>query len=393
MAVYAPLKRAPEQRKNGDSNGTNAWVVDIDYAEVEAQAEFRSSPNRRSTGQSVDDLPIENAELLDLDEDVYGAVFFSLTFDVSELVSKGLDKDGLDVMVNLYRLVFTMMLLCANYVLQIALIYWVYLYVASPSVHHAQDIYRRYHAEVFMNGEFQKDLWHRWEAQDELCAIAFSKYWFLYAILCLWWIAMLTEVRNILMLQSKICALPRAETADQIVFYICESGDRQGQHLVWQLTTTIRIVLYSCVVLPKLAIAVGLWCVGTLWIAATDSFENLVLNSVALTFVTQVDELMFNGLIPHTMKKNISITKLVRSADVEDKAHEALVKAAYRAATVQVAIVLCGVAVYMSPIGQSLPLVGIFPGYASDQVIACRDLWTRQRLRLCERGKECFPIS
>jgi hypothetical protein len=347
--------------------------------------------------RSITDLPIENPEKIPLDEDVYGAVFFSLTFDISEILSPHKDDDGLGWGVNLYRLIFTLLLLCANYLLQIGLVVWVYSYVASSSVHKAQIVYQNFHADVFKDGKFQMHLWDKWDQKDDLCGLAFCEYWFVYAILSLWWIAMITEMQKTFDLCRKIVELPITKDTDSMVYRTNDNDERE--HLLWQLTAPLRAGLLGVLFLPKLAICAGLWWVGTVWLAATDSFENLVMNSVALTFVTSIDELIYTGLIPVTMKRNITITNIVKKGEMEDKEHENVIRAAYQWATVRVAIVVLGVAFYMSPWGQSIPRLGslpspgIFPGYGYDHRIACRDLWARQRTRVCTAGEECFPLG
>jgi len=376
--TYTPLKKSNEC--SVDSPRDDGDVED-------------GKKGRRSSIRSLQDLQITNPQLINLDEDVYGAVFFSLTFDISEVSSPHLDYDGLSYTVNLYRLSFTTLLLCANYVLQIGLVAWVYLYVALPSVHSAQSIYKHFHREVFHNGEFQQHLWDQWELplQEQFCGIVFSKYWFVYAILCLWWIVMVREVQDTFTLYTKIMELPSTTRCDQMVYRTNDNDDHN--HLLWQVTAGIRAILLLILFLPKLAIASGLWYVGTVWLAATDSFENLVLNSVALTFVTTIDELIFAGLIPSTMKRNISITKIVKEGEAEDHAHENRIKAAYTKATLILCIVVGGVAFYLSPWGQNIPVWSIFPEYAYDHSLVCPELWARQRARVCTAGEPCFPVG
>lgn len=350
------------------------------------------SPDNPRKRTSISDVGIKDAEYLELDEDVYSAVIFTLTADVSELYSN-IDQDGLDTKVNAYRALFTLTLLGFNYALQIGLLVWVYFYVAAPALHRAQTVYRRYHAEVFSDGEFQRDLWENWAHQEALCRIAFSNYWFLYAILSLWWVAMVTEVNKTYQVFAKINSLQHTDDPSEMIIRREATDGGERENLVWQLPRSVRVACILLIFVPKLAIAAGLWWVGTLWLAATDSFENLVLNSVALTFIINIDEQIFAGLIPATMKENIKITKLVRSTTPEDSEHESDVKAAYRSATFHLALVIFGVAAYMSAYGQSIPYLGIFPGYAYDNDFACPALWDRQRSLVCLSGKDCFPLG
>merc|ERR1712023_598377 len=64
------------------------------------------------------------------------------------------------------------------------------------------------------------------------------------------------------------------------------------------------------VFLPKLAIAVVLWYIGAGWLTATTGIDNLVLNSLALTFICEVDELIFRTCISEVAKSCLEKTKL-----------------------------------------------------------------------------------
>jgi hypothetical protein len=343
--------------------------------------------------KTVDYVGEEDPEYVDLDDDVYSAVIFTLTTDVSELYSTT-DSDGLDIKVNIYRACFTLTLLAVNYLLQIGILVWVYWYVASPTLHRAQRVYQRYHHDVFEDGEFQEELWNAWDwkQQHALCRIAFSNYWFLYAILSLWWLAMVTEATKTWTLFTKINSLGHTNDGSQMVkIKLSDEDPDEDVNHVYSLLISVRIGLCTLIILPKFAIAAGLLWVGSVWLAATDSFENLVLNSVALTFIINIDESIFQGLVPGTMKTNIGKTKLVRPRLKEE--YEQEVKGAYRGVTLQLITVVVGVAAYMSEFGQSIPYVGIFPGYAADNDIACAKMWNVQRTLVCSRGEECFAFG
>lgn len=327
-------------------------------------------------------------EEIDLDEDVYGASFFTIAFDSYELFA-GQDHDGLSLGLNAYRMFFTLMLLLANYALQLGLLTWITLYVALPSVHRAETLYKRYHAEVFVDEEFQVDLWDKWEGRDMLCSIAFSQYWFMFAILSLWWVSMSIEVKRTMQLYFRLSEIPVAKDIKETIATF-DSPERKN--LVYKLTREVRVLLYVTLVLPKLAIATVLLVVGSVWLAATDSFSDLVLNSVALGFVINIDELIYDGLIPHTMKNNIRITKVWKPGEKEDKLHEELIKKAYRDATLIFLSVVLGVALYMSPYGQGVPMLGIFPTYQHD-TLACPRLWQQKTAQVCTPGQPCFPLS
>lgn len=62
------------------------------------------------------------------------------------------------------------------------------------------------------------------------------------------------------------------------------------------------------IVLPRIAIAMGLGYVGVLFLGKTSTMEDLVLNAIALAFVAEIDELFFKVFVPrrsHTLMENL----------------------------------------------------------------------------------------
>lgn len=360
---------------------------DIELTDVElAQVGGSSNSVRRSIEEI--NLP-EDTEMIDLDEDVYGAIVYTITFDWFELLT-GRDYDGLDTRVNAYRMVFCSLMLIGNYALQLGLLYIIYWYVAAPSRTNAQKIYQNYHAEVFVKGEFQQHLWEKFDGADDLCNIAFGNYWFMYAILGLWWISMVIEVRKTELLYLRFRSLENTTDPTTIITRI-ETPEKTN--LILNLTWQMRAVLYTIIIIPRVIIAAGLLFVGTVWLAATDSFENLVLNSVALSFLINIDEIIFAGLVPYTMKKNINITKLVNINLHVVEGHLLQIVRGYRDSTLWLIFVVAGVAFYLSSYGQAIHGFGVFPGYLAD-TFGCQGWWRDKVEPVCKRGMtDCFKMS
>merc|ERR1712241_1181413 len=65
--------------------------------------------------------------------------------------------------------------------------------------------------------------------------------------------------------------------------------------------------LMICVVVaPKIIISLALMELGMRWLSATTSFEELVMNAVAMTFVTQIDELLYHFALPANYRKQVA---------------------------------------------------------------------------------------
>merc|ERR1712224_844893 len=78
-----------------------------------------------------------------------------------------------------------------------------------------------------------------------------------------------------------------------------------GEYIV-ALTNLSRVLLYSMVCIPKLGISCILLLFGCRWLSATTSFENLVMNTVAMEFVTQIDETLFDACVPVGYRQQVA---------------------------------------------------------------------------------------
>jgi hypothetical protein len=289
---------------------------------------------------------------------------------------------------NFVRMFFCITVLFVNFALQGGMLWWIYQYVVLPSVHSVEAIYQKYHAETFSDeGVYSVDLWNHWDGdlQDELCNIAFSSYWFMFAILSLWCYTMLIEVRKTDRFQREIREVqPTTDLAEMVDF----SGEGP---LVVKLTKGISWTLYLIIILPKQIIGYSLLCIGCVWLMATDSFSDLILNAVALEFVVNIDNLLFEAAMPASIIANIMETKFFIETAGETKEQKSKkVADGYKRSMFYFFAVPVFVAIMMS-YGQSIPYVGVFPNYAND---AFCPIWQKANTkRVCLPGEDCFPFG
>lgn len=342
-------------------------------------------PLQRSS--TLDDL-MDGGDEIAIDEDVWGATLYVICFDLTEVLGQ-VDHDGLSVRLNVYRLSLVLFLLVCNYVLQLGFLYWIYNFVALPAVHKAQVLYKDYHKQVYIEGQKSFEAWMEYTRKDELCSIAFSNFFFMYAILSLWWLLMVDEIRKNERLYRKIHQIHLTEDANHMIH------KHNDVNVIVRLTMTVRTALDVLLIMPKVVIVFILTIVGTVWLAATGSFSELILNAIALEFVITIDEVLFNAVLPESMKDEIAHAKMIRprpalSGDAEEdaKTREATLVRGYQRSTIALFGTLILVFLYMT-FGQHVPIIGVFPGYAHD--ISC-PLWQAERTEaLCHFMEECFP--
>jgi len=157
-----------------------------------------------------------------------------------------------------------------------------------------------------VHGDFLEDKWDNNYSDDEksrLCQIAMTNQVFYYTVLLLWSINAMHEIRTGQRLLRNILRVPQAETfGDQVVV---DEMDEQKVY-IRSLKPVVRCLMICVVVAPKIIISLALMQLGMRWLSATTSFEELVMNAVAMTFVTQIDELLYHFTLPATYRTQVA---------------------------------------------------------------------------------------
>lgn len=347
-----------------------------------------------STSSSDDDISIdlEEDELdeRELDENVYAAATFSIVKDGWDITTLK-DHDGIPWQDNLTRLLFTLTALLANYILQISLLYYTFYYVARPSVHRVQHTYAKYHVQCFEDdGTYNSTKWDMWskDEQHELCSVVFAQHdKMLLIILFLWWCTILSEIRDNERLIKDFTSLPLTVHGHMI-----EQAEEDGNKIekIRKLNTTMRLLLYITIALPKTMISIFLLIVGTVWLAATQSFADLILNAVALEFIIGIDETIFGSMFPASLKQDLKNSRVCPKKENHGHKIFNIVHWGFCRSLLYFGIIAGVLWLYLSPIGQAVPMIGVLPGYENDA--ACPIHWGELNTMRCDSfpdGK-CF---
>lgn len=368
----------------------------------------------REIGQRAaesNDERVEHFKEVELPEDAYGAAMYAFIYDTRELLS-GKDHDSKPCWLNIYRLVYVLTVLLVNYLFQFLMLWWIFDFVVQPSVHGVQDTYARYHGEFFSKeGEFDRGRWDgRTDKGDEafkhhLCRMAFPKYTFLCFILMLWVMIMVIEFRKNVSLLLSIYSLPVCPRSHPERMITGSGGGHDETEAdddkicIEGLTPGIRTTIYLIILLPKFLIGILLCTLGLIWLSATESFPDLILNSLALEFVINVDDHLFLALLPLSYRKNLGadgkvFMKIpVKPMDIqgmvaEDWAH-------WKSSTfflIFIPVLCFGYLSYL----QVLPVFGVLPDFAYDIGHACEAFLEHHKQRVCENGfgkDDCFQFG
>jgi len=262
------------------------------------------------TINGVDQTGVEH----DIPEDSYGAAILAIVKEVQEVC------EGYGGALSIVRCIFALVLLVVNLLLQACILLFISSNVVQPAVHHIQENYRKYHAEVFdAMGTFQRDLWDQYDGKDELCQIGMTSRFFYCVLLFVWVTSMLGEFRAGTQLVSQVFQMPTCDLGQQMLRI-----DGSSTISIVALTRRTRAMLFVFVCLPKLAISMFLLVLGCKWLSATTSFEALVMNTMAMEFVLHIDELLYEAFLPVGYRRQVAdinffVQELPREAQTLDR--------------------------------------------------------------------------
>jgi len=76
------------------------------------------------------------------------------------------------------------------------------------------------------------------------------------------------------------------------------------------LTPVTRFSIFVLVLLPRMTIILAVMLMGCVWLTATDRFDSLILNALALEFVVNVDNLLYTMFFPVSMHNQVENMKV-----------------------------------------------------------------------------------
>merc|ERR1719401_2460466 len=85
-----------------------------------------------------------------------------------------------------------------------------------------------------------------------------------------------------------------------------EQNKEEKKLYVKGLTPLCRATLILLVCVPKFIICIALLYLGCNWLSATTSFQELVMNTVAMEFITRIDEMLYSTLLPKSMQTEVA---------------------------------------------------------------------------------------
>jgi len=139
--------------------------------------------------------------------------------------------------------------------------------------------------------------------KDMVCRIPLSQPLLLSVILFVWTLTVLSHVRDILNTSARIWMV--RDLGHDRVHDVVETknvGQSEEINEVQGLTWWMKASILLCVQIPRLLMTAMLLWIGGRWLIATVGFGDLLLNCVALEFILNLAQLLYNVLVPYSGK-------------------------------------------------------------------------------------------
>lgn len=423
---------------------------------------YRPELDFDGSGQ-VDEFEIYFANILDeakegkkvdLTDDVWGCAILTTVSDLPVILSGQLESQ------NIVRFAYISLISLLNLTLQFCLLYWISIYVMFPSMKFSQDIYSHFHHNFFSaDGHFNKEQFSSFSRVGELCQFPLFDRWFTCAVLFLWCSQCFIEIRNSERILSGLMSIPLLPWGIPHTLMIHEGlHDTESRVQLEKVTTTLaglqhrhaagdlseltdavkklhdlvsdkyvseqtyqylvcltpltRLSIFVLVLVPRMVIILLLMSLGCVWLTATDRFSDLILNALALEFVVNIDNLLFNMFFPASLHHEVDCLKLAipahaisqdmpttpKGAGLADKEKAARDKRGYYRSLMYLITVTAFVYVFQR-------FQPVIPGFEHDLHDACKDYisaWSSPKYGVgtvseivsCILGRsECFPYA
>mmetsp|Transcript_26830 Transcript_26830/g.48977 ORF Transcript_26830/g.48977 Transcript_26830/m.48977 type:complete len:198 (-) Transcript_26830:137-730(-) len=183
-------------------------------------------------------------------------------------------------------------------------------------------------------------------------------------------------------------ALPAGCGTECMVRDVSETDREEFWCTCLNMPTKVFLNLFNY--LPKMLIAIILAFMGSLWLLSSESFGDLILNSLALEFVTQVDELLARTFFPNFFAVDCLNPFMYRYKKApgreSDDGDMAWRVRQYCGAFFKACVALGIVQALMK-------LQQVIPGYANDVGPACKEFFESQWPWCSPFQEDCFPTN
>lgn len=268
----------------------------------------------------AEDKEVEVRDNVALDEDTYGLAVSVLVRDCT-VVALG---EGKSYLRNI-RFFVTFLLVFVNMSLQVFLLFQV-LHLVTPSVViNLRTYYDKFEWHMYgknmshfvlaadgtrrgLEQYFQPKLFESldYKTKKEVCHVPFSQPAFFMVVLFIWALTCTAEFRRGTdMFRSLIMVTPTVATLEETLRpAVLDDPTKVNKKVVVGLTWRMKVFITWMIVLPRLGLTTVLLWLGSRWLAATNNFGDLIMNTVALEFILLLQYVLYKAVVPARNKRD-----------------------------------------------------------------------------------------
>lgn len=320
----------------------------------------------------------------DISADCWGALFFVVVNDMPDLKVGRISASGKS------RIVFSIVVFCINLFIQFMLLYFICKLLMMPGMLSAQNVYQYFTSHAFTDRVIDHDLFellpHKYKAK--VCGLALSQTIFARVVLFLWITTNVGELRGNYVKMASTINLPQLPQGLDLRLMVKDSSDPSDEHggRVVCLNQGSKELLVAFIFVPKFIICIFLTTTGCLWLLSAENIGDLILNSLALAFVVQVDELIATVFFPATYLEDLTRLGLASQKEVEDPeiVEAKLIKSFFLCTiTLLVTAAFVELAIRFQP---------VIPSYNGHEVSEACLSYISSQVPWCMPGRtDCFP--
>ncbi|CAJ1334435.1 unnamed protein product [Effrenium voratum] len=264
---------------------------------------------KKPEGEEAEELKAQEVGPEALEEDLYGLAIASIVRD-SRSYCKGYSTAGL----MLARMGVSVMILVLTLVLQVYLMASLKALVTSVAVNQIRTVYDQY--EIIMYGNDTSRMartangFHRGrdpyfnpknfelldeEQKEQVCQIPLSQPTFFMTLLTIWTFTVVADMRKTFDMWIRVAKVtPTVESMKNSM----EPVEGSEEMVIVGLTMPVKVALSVVLFLPRFLVDAYLLWLGCRWLTATPSFEDVILNAVALEFILVLNNVVFSTVVP-----------------------------------------------------------------------------------------------
>jgi len=317
----------------------------------------------------------------DVSCDVWGASIWIVVHDLPDF------RAGRMLFEGRVRLAFVGFVFIINFLIQSILLYFIITLLMAPGLLSTQNIYRKFHKEAFMEAAVDADKFDAMSSRDKsnLCGLALSQLMFVRVILFLWVTLNVGELRDCFTKMLGAFSLPDLPEGLDTRLMKRDLAASDNVHNIICLNMKGKLGLAILIFIPKMIIALVLMLTGCIWLMAAENIGDLILNSLALSFVIRVDETLAQVFFPKLFLDTVSDLGFVLPADANNKDEASIERArefAWCALTLLATLGAVEVMILFQP---------VLPNYVYDVPSACMAYLAEQVPWCAPFQTDCFP--